>query len=83
MDNEYVDAMADLLLARSGGHFEAIRDMSDEKAKGDAGALLNRIRSIDAERIEALSTHDAYGEPVSGGCFVELDAVRKALGIDR
>jgi hypothetical protein len=47
--DEMVRRGANVLLARSGGHFEPIREMSEEKALGDARAVLSHALNPNEE----------------------------------
>lgn len=47
---DLVDKITTLLLVRSGGHFEAVRDQTDEKIRGDAEAVVSLVfRELERE----------------------------------
>lgn len=43
IDPLLVERVAAVLKARSGGHFEAVRDQADEKFRGDAEAVIDEL----------------------------------------
>ena len=80
-----IDRGTSLLLLRSGGHFEAIRDMSAEKARADAEVVLApALDEIDRLRAALGGLLEAIGWPqdTDEDCgFVDerVDAARALL----
>lgn len=90
------DRIADLLIVRSGGHFEPIREMTEEKALHDADAILAALGLDDLDAaieraawalVDALPghgtpIHDLYGPAAEKALKAALTATDATGGSD-